>query len=112
MRVEVTYKNVEKSEFLENVIDKDLEKIGRRIQMFRENDPIHITVHLEKSQHCEEYLCNSHIYLPKRVLRADSRESNMATAINKAFAALAKQLEKLKCKVEAHLKRRDTRQTR
>lgn len=110
MRVDVTYKNLEKSELLESVIDKDLEKIGRRIQMFRESDPIHITIHLERSQHREEYLCNSHIYLPKHVLRADSRESNVATAINKAFAALAKQLDKLKHKVEKHLSRKDTRE--
>ncbi|MFA6282134.1 MAG: ribosome-associated translation inhibitor RaiA [Candidatus Omnitrophota bacterium] len=106
MRVDVSFKNLENSEFLQNVIDKDLEKIERRVQIFRKDDPIHVAITLEKSQHREEYTCNAHIYLPQHVLRAGEKDKRASSAINSTFSALSKQLDKLKYKVEAHLKRK------
>lgn len=106
MRVDVSFKNLEKSEFLDNVLDHDLEKIEKRVKLFRKDSPIHIVVHLEKSPHREEYMCSAHIYLPQHVLRADEKKDSAPLAINKTFAALSKQLDKLKHKIETHLNRR------
>jgi len=106
MRVDVSYKNLEKSEFLENVLDKDIEKIERRVQMFRKDDPIHVAVHIEKSPHREEYTCSAHIYLPQHVLRAGEKDKRASSAINSTFSALSKQLDKLKYKVEKHLQKK------
>lgn len=106
MRVDVSFKNLEKSEFLDNVLDKDLEKIERRVQMFRKDDPIHVAVHIEKSPHREEYTCSAHIYLPQHVLRADEKDKRASSAINNTFSALSKQLDKLKYKVEKHLQKK------
>jgi ribosomal subunit interface protein len=106
MRIDVSFKNLEKSEFLENALAHDLEKIEKRVKMFRKDSPIHVAIRLEKSPHREEYMCSAHIYLPQHVLRVDEKRDSAPLAINKTFAALAKQLDKLKYKVEKHLERR------
>lgn len=105
MRVDVSFKNLEQSEFLKNVLDKDLEKIKKRAQIFRSDEPIHVAVNLEKSQHREEYVCSAHMYLPQHVLRADEKDKRASSAINRTFLALSKQLDKLKYKVERHLQK-------
>ena len=105
MRVDVSFKNLENSEFIQNVLDKDLEKIERRVQIFRKEDPIHVAVTLEKSSHREEYTCNAHIYLPQHVLKAGEKDKRASSAINSTFSALSKQLDKLKHKVERHLQK-------
>jgi ribosomal subunit interface protein len=64
-----------------------------------------VAVNLEKSPHREEYMCSAHLHLPQHVLRADEKKDNAALAINKTFSALAKQLDKLKYKIEKHLNR-------
>ncbi|MFA5271778.1 MAG: ribosome-associated translation inhibitor RaiA [Candidatus Omnitrophota bacterium] len=106
MRVDVSFKNLENSEFIQNVLDKDLEKIERRVQIFRKEDPIHVAVTLEKSPHREEYTCNAHIYLPQHVLKAGEKDKRASSAINSTFSALSKQLDKLKYKIETHLQRK------
>ncbi|MDP2922819.1 MAG: HPF/RaiA family ribosome-associated protein [Candidatus Omnitrophota bacterium] len=106
MRVDVSFKNLEKSEFLNNVLAHDLEKIEKRVKIFRKDSPVHIAVRLEKSLHREEYTCSAHMYLPQHVLRADEKKDSASLAINKTFAALTKQLDKLKYKIEKHLQKK------
>jgi ribosomal subunit interface protein len=102
MRVETSFKYLESSEFIDNVLDNNFRKLKRRLKIFRRDDPIHISVHVEKNPHKEQFFCRSHIYLPSsKVLVADEKGTNSSVAINKSFAALAKQLEKEKYKWEA-----------
>jgi ribosomal subunit interface protein len=109
MRFEVSFKYLESSEFIENILENNFRKIERRLKLFRRNDPIHISLHLEKNPHKEQYFCRSHIYLPSsKVLVADEKGSNASFAINKSFAALTKQLDKEKHKWETQ--RRQARQ--
>lgn len=106
MRVDVSFKYMERSEFIDNVLEKDLEKIERRIKIYKRTDPIHISVHIEKNPHREQYFCRSHIYLPAHLLKAQEEADKAPLAINKTFAALSKQLDKLKARVERHLQKR------
>ena len=107
MRIDVSYKYLESSEFIENVIDKNIAKIERRLKIFRKDDPIHISIHLEKNPHREQYFCRAHIYLPSpKTLAAGDKGVDLSAAINKTFSAISKQLEKLKYKVERHLRRK------
>jgi len=108
MKVDVSLKYLEKSEFVDNVLDKGISKIERRVQIFKRNDPIHVSVHVEKNPHKEEYFCRSHVYLPGKVLAANEKGTTLATAVNKTFGALSRQLGKVKDKVE-HLRRRPSR---
>lgn len=106
MRVDISFKYMEKSEFIDNVLEKNVKKIGRRIKIFRNDDSIHLSVHLEKNPHREQYFCRTHIYLPSKVLNVEEKAERLTLAINKAFSALSKQLDKLKCKLESHLRKR------
>ena len=47
MRVDISFKNMEKSEYLADIINKDVEKIRKRVKMFKNEDPIHLSLHLE-----------------------------------------------------------------
>ena len=106
MRVDTSLKYMENSEFLDNILDGNLRKIERRVKIFKKNDPIHISVHIEKNPHKEQYFCRSHVYLPSsRVLVADEKGTNASVAINKAFSALSKQLSKVKYRVEKNSRR-------
>jgi len=92
---------LEKSDFVDNILDNSFKKIARHIQIFKKNDPIHISVHIEKNPHKEQYFCRSHVYLPSsKVLVVDEKGSNVSIAINKAFSALNKQLSKVKYVLE------------
>lgn len=99
MRVDVSFKYVEKSSFLDNVLDHNFKKLERRIQIFRRDDPIHVSIHVEKNPHKDQFFCRSHLYLPtSKVLIADEKAKDSSLAINKAFTALSRQLNKEKYK--------------
>jgi len=108
MRVDVSFKYLENSEFIENVLDGNLRKIQRRIKMFKKDAPVHLSVHIEKNPHKEQYFCRSHIYLPtSKVLAAAEKGDNSSLVINKAFSALTKQLDKTKHRLERHLHKKN-----
>ena len=107
MRIDISFKYLESSEFVDNILDNNLKKIERRVQMFKKQSPIHISVHVEKNPHKEQYFCRSHLYLPSlRVLAVDEKARNASLAINKTFSALTKQLDKVKYKLESHRRSR------
>ncbi|UCD15194.1 MAG: HPF/RaiA family ribosome-associated protein [Candidatus Omnitrophota bacterium] len=112
MRIEVSFKYLERSEFIDNVLEKNIKKIERRIKMFKKDSPIHISAHVEKNPHREQYFCRTQVYLPSKVLRAQEKGANFSIAINKSFAALIKQLDRFKYKLEAHLKKRREKASR
>jgi len=102
----VSFKYLKKSDFINNVIEHNLKKIERRIKIFRQTDPIHISVHIEKNPHKDQFFCRSHIYLPtSKVLVVDEKARDSSLAINKAFSALSRQLSKEKHKKHSHHRR-------
>jgi ribosomal subunit interface protein len=106
MRIDISYKYIEETEFLKNVLDNNFKKVERRIRIYKRDDPIHISVHIEKNPHKEQFFCRSHIYLPtSKVVAADEKGSNSSIAINKAFSALNKQLDKEKHKWDKQLRK-------
>jgi len=108
MRVDVTFKYLESSQFIENVLASNLRKVQRRIKMFKKDSPIHLSIHIEKNPHKEQYFCRSHMYLPTaKVLAATEKGDNSSLAINKTFSALAKQLDKTKHRLERHLQKKN-----
>lgn len=108
MRVDVSLKHVEKSDVLEATIEKDLKKVERRLALFKNKDAIHLSLHLEKNPHREQYLCWINLYLPFKVVKAHRIDSITCSAINNCFGALLKQLDKFKHKLEPHLRKKHT----
>lgn len=105
MRTDVSFKYVERSKIVDAVLDKNFKKIERRVKIFRRDAPIHISVHIEKNPHREQYFCSTHIYLPSKLIKVDEKGLKIETVINKSFAAVSKQLDKIKYKVERHLQK-------
>ncbi len=106
MRVDVSFKYLKKSDFINNVLKNNFKKMKRRIQIFRRNDPIHISVHIEKNPHKDQFFCRSHLYLPtSKVLVVDEKARSSSLAINKAFSALSRQLDKEKHKWRSQRRR-------
>ncbi len=108
MRLNVSYKYMERSSFVENILDKSIKKIERRVLMYKKDSPIHVSVHLEKNPHKEEFFCRSQVYLPSKVLAAQEKGATLAVAINKSISAISRQLGKVKDRLE-HLHRRPSR---
>ena len=105
MRVDVSFKNMSSSEYLDNVIDKDVEKIKRRIKIFKKDDAIHLSLHIEKNPNREQYFSWAHLYLPKKVLKAQQNTREPSLGINKVTHALIRQIDKYKILIERHLQR-------
>ncbi|MBN2484283.1 MAG: HPF/RaiA family ribosome-associated protein [Candidatus Omnitrophica bacterium] len=105
MRVDFTLKYIEKNDILKNALEKNIQRITRRVKIFRKDSPIHVSIHLEKNPNKEQYFCRSYIYLPHHVVAADEKAANAASAMNKAFSAIARQLDKLKYRIETSLRR-------
>ena len=105
MRLDISCKYMDKSGVVEDIIDKGLKKIERRVMMFKKDSPIHLSIHLEKNPNKEEYFSRLQVYLPTKVLVAQEKGGNVDSAVNKAISAISRQLGKVKDKIE-HLRRR------
>ncbi|MBN2121287.1 MAG: HPF/RaiA family ribosome-associated protein [Candidatus Omnitrophica bacterium] len=106
MRVDVSFKNMESSDYLDNVISKYLDRVKRRIKIFKSDDPVHLTLHIEKNYHREEYFAWVNLYLPKKVLRAQQKAPEASLSVNKVSQALIRQIDKYKVMIERHLQRK------
>ncbi len=106
MRVDISFKHLEKSSLLNNMINKNIEKIKRRTKFFKEDDVVHLSLHLEKNPHKDTYFCWINMYLPSKVLKAQSKKSDILSAITDSFSALLKQLDKFKHHLERHLRKK------
>lgn len=106
MRVDVSFKNLHKNDVLERTIEKNVKKVQKRTRLFKNEAPIHLSLHLEKNPHREQFFCWANLYLPSKVLKAQANYSNTCSTVNNTFAALLKQLDKFKHKVETHLRKK------
>ncbi|HDN86082.1 MAG: hypothetical protein DRP68_02920 [Candidatus Omnitrophota bacterium] len=106
MRVDVSMKNLERTNTLNEIIDKNIKKVEKRVKLFKKEVPVHLSLHLEKNPHKSQYFAWVNLYLPFKVLRAESTFSNVSRAIGECFSALIKQIDKFKHKLEKHLRKR------
>ncbi len=107
MKIDISYKYLEKSPILEEILQKKLNKIARHVKMFG-GKPTHLLVHFEKNPHHQQYLCRLNMFLPSRLIKAESYDENISGALDKSVSALIKQLEKIKYRLERHLSKRES----
>ncbi|MCM8831058.1 MAG: HPF/RaiA family ribosome-associated protein [Candidatus Omnitrophica bacterium] len=103
MKVDVTYKYIQNSKLLEEILDKNISKIDKRLVGLAKYDAIRTSIHIEKNPHRNQYFCRSHIYLPSKVIKAENSSNDAIKAINLNFSALIRQLDRLKYKLVKHL---------
>jgi len=106
MRVDISFKNLERSNIIDSIIDKHIKKVERRIKLFKTDEAIHLSLHAEKNPHKDDYFCWINMYMPFKVLKAQSRKKSVSIVINDSFSALIKQLDKFKYKLEKHLRKK------
>ena len=106
MRVDISFKNFKNSELLSQIIDKNIQKIERRIKLFKKEVPIHLSLHIEKNPHKEEYFSWANLYLPFKVLCAHEKAKVSSSSVNKVVKNLIKQIDKFKHKLERHLRKK------
>ncbi len=106
MRVDISFKHLERSNIIDGIIDKHIKKVERRIKLFKTDEAIHLSLHAEKNPHKDDYFCWINMYMPFKVLKAQSRRKSISTVINDSFSALIKQLDKFKYKLEKHLRKK------
>lgn len=106
MRVEVSFKHMKSSDYLDNVISKDVEKVRKRIKIFKRDDPVHLSLHIEKNPHKEEFLSWANLYMPKKVIKSQQKDRDPSISINKVVQMLIRQIDKYKIIFERRLQRR------
>ena len=111
MRVDVSFKHMNSSAYLDNIIEKDIEKIKKRVKIFKRDDPIHLSLHIEKNPNKEQYLSWANLYLPRKVLKAQQNAPEASLGVNKVTSALIRQIDKYKVMVERHLQKSKARLT-
>ncbi|HYL97183.1 MAG TPA: HPF/RaiA family ribosome-associated protein [Terriglobales bacterium] len=94
MNVHFSYK-VNKSPDLEKEINQQVEKIRRRLQVFRP-ELIHLKGIVEQNSVREGFLVSLNLRLPSGQMAAQERSPNATTAIKGAFEGLVEQLTKHK----------------
>ncbi len=112
MRIDVSFKYMKTSEFVNNALENNFQKLKRHLKMFNHDEAIHVSVHIEKNPHREQYFCRMRAYLPhSNVLAIEEKCTDTSSAINKGFAALITRVEKLKDKIESRRKKKGIRHT-
>ncbi|MFC1514981.1 HPF/RaiA family ribosome-associated protein [Candidatus Omnitrophota bacterium] len=106
MRVDISFKNMKSSDYLDNAISKDVDRIQRRTRIFKKDDAVHLSLHLEKNYHREQYFAWANLYMPRKVIRVQQQAPEASLAVNKVSHALIRQIDKYKVVVEKHLRRR------
>ena len=104
MRTELTIKNINRTEILEKTVDANADKVVKRLKRLKEESS-HLSVHIEKNPHKEQYYCWLNLYLPSKVVHIKETANTLTKSLSKAFNALLIQIDKYKYKVERHLQK-------
>ena len=94
MNVHVSYK-VQKTPAIEKEISQQIEKIRKRLQVFRP-DPIHLRAVVEQRSPRQGTDVSLNLRLPTGQLSAEKKAASAATAIKAAFDDLRKQVNRYK----------------
>jgi len=105
MQVDVYLKNIRKTRLLGEAIEKDLQKIQRRVNMFKDSSNIRFELKLERLGHQTEYTASANLIMPRKKLHVTETAENKVECVNNLTKALIKQLGKFKGQVERHLSR-------
>ena len=57
MRIDTSFKHLEKSTLVDNIINKNISRVERHTKMFKSDDTVHLSFHMEKNPHKDDYLC-------------------------------------------------------
>lgn len=103
MNVHTSYKNLEKTPDLEREIKLQIEKLSRRLQVFRP-DLVHLRVTLDHTNEREGFTMSADLRLPSGDMAARESAPTASAAIKTGFDQLIEQLSKHKDHLRAQWK--------
>lgn len=103
MNVHTSYKNLDKSPDLEREIKQQIEKLSRRLQVFRP-DLVHLRVTLDHTNDREGFTMTADLRLPSGDIAARESAPTASAAIKTGFDQLIEQLAKHKDHLRAQWK--------
>jgi len=96
MKVSISGKNIDVSDYLRNVVEKKAHKLER---YFRPDTEMQVTLSIEKSRHIAEVT----IHYDGLVLRAEEATGDMYSSIDASLKKLERQMRKHRTKLEKRL---------
>ncbi len=96
MKVTITGKNIDVSEYLNNVVNKKARKLSH---YFKANTEMHVTLAIEKSRHIAEIT----VMVDGIVLRSEEATGDMYSSIDVALKKIERQMRKHRTKLEKRL---------
>ena len=112
MRVDYTLKNTNFSKIVKDALDKNIQKIKRRMKLFKNDDSVHLIIDIEKNPHKEVFDMKLKLFMPHKTVKAETTDKNLSKAITESFAALIKQIDKYKHILEKHINKKRTSLTK
>ncbi|MCD6134995.1 MAG: HPF/RaiA family ribosome-associated protein [Candidatus Omnitrophica bacterium] len=108
MRIDISLKNIASTKVLQDILEKDISKVKRRVRMLKKDEALHLIISGEKNPHKELFSVSLKLFLPHKTIKVEEENKNLAKAFNGAFAALVKQIDKYKHMLERHLDKKRT----
>ena len=102
MNVHISYK-ISKTADLEKLINQQVEKLGRYLQVFRP-DLVHLKGSVEENSAREGVVVSLNLRLPSGQMTAHETSATATTAVKSAFDELSEQLKKHKELLRSHHK--------
>ena len=103
MNVHISYKGSQKAADLDHEINPQIQKLGKRLQLFRP-ELVHLRVGLDQKDPREGFNVSLDLRLPSGDIASQETGPNPEGTIKKAFADLIEQLSKHKDLLRAHHK--------
>lgn len=97
MKITITGKNIEVSDYLRNLIDK---KVGKLDKYFPEDTNVHVTLAVEKNRHIVEVT----IPYVGGIIRGEETSGDMYASIDNVLAKLEKQIIRHRTRLEKNLR--------
>ena len=98
MKFDFLVKNFPKMPLLEEEFDKQKEKILKLFRNHSKKETIHISCHMEKNPHRQEYFTWINFYFPHKVFHVKEKASDALTSLKKSFSSLYMKIKKQKDK--------------
>ena len=93
MNLTLSYRNVEKSAAIEELVDRHLNKLSKLLKTYAP-ELVHLHGTFDKNPHKPEYYLSLNLALPSGQIHCTGEGSSLPVAVRNAFAELRRQFKK------------------
>lgn len=107
MNLQIQSRHLRVSQKLQSLIQRQSAKVRKLLPTFSESD-LDLHVHLERHSTSKQFHATLVLTLPQRAIRVEDIESDISTAVHRAFAELVRRVKKFKSHWAGARHRRET----